>query len=134
MTDARPFTILITGANQGLGLECVRILAQRPNLHIYVGARSEEKASGAIESLRPATHASTKLEAIVIEMTSDDSIEAAAKRVPILDVLVNNAGVVGEYWFVSSSKRQEEVAIVFLILFRASTCSSGGVNRVCSGK
>ncbi|MFD7898748.1 SDR family oxidoreductase [Streptomyces sp. NPDC059743] len=83
-------TALITGANKGLGRETARRLITAGHT-VYIGARDERRCEEAATSLggRP----------VLIDVTDDDSVWAAAERireeVGHLDVLVNNAGVLG---------------------------------------
>jgi NAD(P)-dependent dehydrogenase (short-subunit alcohol dehydrogenase family) len=83
-------TTLITGANKGLGFETARRLIAAGHT-LYLGARDEQRGKEAASELgaRP----------ILIDVTSDDSVHAAAKviseQVGHLDVLVNNAGIAG---------------------------------------
>jgi len=91
-------SILITGANAGLGLEIVKCLcASSQQYTIIMAARSIDKASIAIaevEKLHLTTQ--TKLVPLALDVESDESISAAASYVQqnhgMLDVLVNNAG------------------------------------------
>ncbi|KAK4544593.1 hypothetical protein LTR36_004165 [Oleoguttula mirabilis] len=94
--------VLITGANQGLGYYAAQQLAATGKYHTLVGSRDIGKAERAIESL--ANDASVKvnadsLEPIQIDVTSDESIKAAAQTVEKkhgkLDILMNNAGIAG---------------------------------------
>ncbi|KAL0940135.1 short chain dehydrogenase [Colletotrichum truncatum] len=90
--------LLITGANTGIGYETVRFLLESPkSYHILFGSRSASKGEEAIARLKkefPST--SSSLELLEIDVTSDDAISNAFKRVNekhgLLDVLVNNAG------------------------------------------
>jgi NAD(P)-dependent dehydrogenase (short-subunit alcohol dehydrogenase family) len=81
---------LITGANKGLGYETARRLIAAGHT-VYAGARDEQRGKEAAARLgaRP----------LLIDVTSDDSVEAAAAQirdeVGHLDVLVNNAGIPG---------------------------------------
>src|SRR5688500_11756879 len=80
-------TILITGANKGLGYETARQLAAAGHT-VYVGARDTERGRAAAEALGARF--------VQIDVTDDASVAAAAKTVEAdggLDVLVNNAGV-----------------------------------------
>lgn len=83
-------TTLITGANKGLGLETARRLVEVGHT-VYLGARDAQRgvaAAGRIGA-RP----------LLIDVTCDASVLAAAElvrdQVGHLDVLVNNAGVIG---------------------------------------
>jgi NAD(P)-dependent dehydrogenase (short-subunit alcohol dehydrogenase family) len=82
-------TTLITGANKGLGFETARQLIAAGHT-VYLGSRDAERGRQAADQLG----ASARL--IVIDVTDDASVEAAAKSVAAdggLDVLVNNAGI-----------------------------------------
>ncbi|GHG83295.1 SDR family oxidoreductase [Streptomyces griseocarneus] len=87
-------TTLITGANRGLGLETARRLVAAGHT-VYLGARDERRGREAAERLGDAARP------LRIDVTSDDSVKAAADRVAEeagrLDVLVNNAGIAGPY-------------------------------------
>lgn len=89
-----PVSILITGANQGIGFHTAEILvAHQDSMTLYVGARSMEKAKGAVEKLQEKTRQGVKLVPLVVDVNSDKSIEDAAKSFDHLDILVNNAGI-----------------------------------------
>lgn len=79
-------TTLITGANKGLGRKAAeRLLAEGHD--VWVGARDPERGQRAAEELGARF--------VQLDVTDDASVEAAAKTVGTLDVLVNNAGVSG---------------------------------------
>jgi NAD(P)-dependent dehydrogenase (short-subunit alcohol dehydrogenase family) len=84
-------TILITGANKGLGREAARRLIGEGH-DVWAAARDPERGRVAAEELgaRP----------LVLDVTDDASVDAALKTVAAatagsLDVLVNNAGISG---------------------------------------
>ncbi|MFD5830499.1 SDR family NAD(P)-dependent oxidoreductase [Lentzea sp. NPDC060358] len=82
-------TTLITGANKGLGFETARRLLAAGHT-VYLGSRDAERGRLAAERL------GARL--VVLDVTDDESVAAAAKAVEAdggLDVLVNNAGVEG---------------------------------------
>ncbi len=87
---------LVTGANKGIGLEVAKQLAQQ-GYFVYLGSRNLESGQAAVEQLR-ATGLAT-LEAVQLDVTSPESIQAAratiGEKTPVLDVLVNNAGISG---------------------------------------
>ena len=78
-------TALVTGANKGIGLEVVKILAQS-GFHVYLGTRDLNNASNL--NL-------TNVEPIQLDVTDPASVERARKSITRLDVLVNNAGISG---------------------------------------
>ena len=78
-------TTLITGANKSLGLETTRRLIEAGHT-VYAGMRDtangdEARALGAI--------------LVQLDVTDQDSVDAAFDSLPELDVLVNNAGILG---------------------------------------
>ncbi|MGK5530460.1 SDR family NAD(P)-dependent oxidoreductase [Streptomyces sp. URMC 129] len=83
-------TTLITGATRGLGLETARRLIREGHT-VYLGARDTRRGADAARSV--GAHC------LLLDVTDDDSVREAAahvrERAGRLDVLVNNAGVVG---------------------------------------
>jgi NAD(P)-dependent dehydrogenase (short-subunit alcohol dehydrogenase family) len=80
---------LITGANKGLGREAARRLLADGH-DVWLAARDPAKGRAAAEEL------GTRF--VELDVTDDASVAAAAERVAAeggLDVLVNNAGIVG---------------------------------------
>jgi NAD(P)-dependent dehydrogenase (short-subunit alcohol dehydrogenase family) len=90
--------VLITGANKSIGFETARQLLQQ-GYYVYIGSRSLKNGLEAVEKLK--AEGFDKLEAIAIDVTDEKSIEAArveiGKKTEVLDVLVNNAGIVGDF-------------------------------------
>ena len=88
-------TVLVTGANSGIGYQAALELA-RHGAHVLLGCRSESKGAAALERLkREAPGAQAEL--ALLDMASLESIRSFASafnaRGTALDVLVNNAGV-----------------------------------------
>ncbi len=89
-------TALVTGANSGLGFHVARVLAEK-HAHVLMGCRSEERAQDAIKRIR-ADCPGAKLDFVALDQASLASVRAAAERVkqePRLDLLINNAGIMG---------------------------------------
>ncbi|WP_423920746.1 SDR family NAD(P)-dependent oxidoreductase [Frigoribacterium sp. 2-23] len=78
-------TTLITGANKSLGLETARRLLEAGHT-VYAGMR-DLAAGDAVRAL--GAHA------VQLDVTDQASVDAAVASLPELDVLVNNAGVLG---------------------------------------
>ncbi|KAJ0164632.1 putative oxidoreductase [Colletotrichum tanaceti] len=92
--------VLVTGGNAGLGLETVRQIAKHNPAHIYLAARSREKAEAAIGALKTEDNgacASAPITYLPLDLASLESVKAAAKQFLAsssrLDLLVNNAGI-----------------------------------------
>jgi NAD(P)-dependent dehydrogenase (short-subunit alcohol dehydrogenase family) len=81
-------TILITGANRSLGHEAARRLIAAGH-DVWVGARDEARGRKAAEELGARF--------VQLAVTDDASVAAAVETVGELDVLVNNAGIPGEF-------------------------------------
>lgn len=87
---------LITGANRSIGFEAARQLLKK-GYHVYLGSRTLQNGQEAAERLR--SEGLTEVEAIRVDVSSDESVKAArtelGKRTDVLDVLINNAGISG---------------------------------------
>jgi NAD(P)-dependent dehydrogenase (short-subunit alcohol dehydrogenase family) len=79
-------TALVTGASGGIGKEIAHQLAAA-GLTVYVGSRTIERGQRAVHDI------GGNARLLVVDVTDAASIAAAAARVEVLDVLVNNAGV-----------------------------------------
>jgi NAD(P)-dependent dehydrogenase (short-subunit alcohol dehydrogenase family) len=74
-------TVLITGANRGIGRALVDEALKRGAKKVYAGTRN------ALEN------ADKRVTALTLDVTSASQIQLAAQEVESLDVLINNAGV-----------------------------------------
>jgi carbonyl reductase 1 len=87
-------TVLITGANRGIGQQLARTLAKE-GWDVLVGARDAEKGKSAAARLRKDTGG--RLKGVELDVTSDASVATAAQKLRDgtikLDALVNNAGI-----------------------------------------
>ena len=90
-------TVLITGANRGLGAETAARLAVR-GWTVWLGAR-DVAAGEAVAKEILGTQPDADLRVVQLDVTSDESVAAAYDVVTAsgtgLDVLVNNAGISG---------------------------------------
>lgn len=89
-------TVVVTGANTGIGYETARELALR-GARVVLGCRSEERARHAVERLASETR-STNVAWLPLDTSSPDSVRAFVERLlPLaqgrVHALVNNAAV-----------------------------------------
>src|SRR5215510_5625267 len=88
---------VVTGANGGLGLVTARDLAAK-GAHVVMAVRNQVKAGAAREEIRAAVP-DASLELVALDLSSQASVKEAASTIlaehPGVDLLVNNAGVMG---------------------------------------
>ncbi len=74
-------TVLITGANRGIGKALVDEALRRGAKKVYAGTRG------------PMQHPDKRVTSLTLDVTSASQIQRAVDEVDTLDVLINNAGV-----------------------------------------
>jgi NAD(P)-dependent dehydrogenase (short-subunit alcohol dehydrogenase family) len=89
-------TVLVTGANRGIGLAFTRELLARGARKVYAGARD------------PASVTQPGVEAIRLDVTKPEEVAAAAARAGDVTLVINNAGVAQVGGFLAADS--EEVA------------------------
>lgn len=84
--DVQGCVAIVTGANRGIGEAFVRVLVQEGAARVYAGARDPASARH-LEEEFPG-----KVQAVRLDVSRPDQIEAAAAACPDVSVVVNNAG------------------------------------------
>jgi NAD(P)-dependent dehydrogenase (short-subunit alcohol dehydrogenase family) len=74
-------TVLITGANRGIGRALVEEALRRGAKKVYAGTR------GALQ------HPDKRVTPLILDVTNAEQIREAADEVESLDILINNAGI-----------------------------------------
>ena len=89
-------TVLITGANAGIGKEVARQLALRPEIaRIYLACRNAERAKAAKAELEAATDRNI-FDIVLLDVADLASVRAGLADIDgSVDALVMNAGVIG---------------------------------------
>ena len=84
-------TIVITGANRGIGLALAKLYVAADN-RVIAGCRNPDAAEE-LKSLAP----SDRLTLLPLDVSSESSVSAFTAEIPDekIDVLINNAGVMG---------------------------------------
>lgn len=89
-------TVIITGANAGLGFETAKRIAANPNYHLILACRNLTKAQAAKEAITKET-GNDSIETQLLDTSSLSSVRAFAQRIvasgQTIDVLINNAGI-----------------------------------------
>ena len=109
----RTKTIVITGANSGLGYWTTMALAEK-GARIFMLCRSMEKGEKARKEIISYTK-NSKIELILVELSSRKSIEIAAQKilskVTQIDVLINNAGLVSSERILTEENIEQTFAV-----------------------
>lgn len=89
-------TVLITGANKGIGFETAKQLTQQ-GYFVYLGSRNKQRGHDAVDKLK--NLGISNVACIEIDVTKPDTIKQAKQElentIDALDILINNAGIAG---------------------------------------
>ncbi|TVY64057.1 Short chain dehydrogenase atnD [Fusarium oxysporum f. sp. cubense] len=96
-------TVIITGANTGLGFEAARHIIKLGAARLIIAVRSTEKGEAAKSVLAESTGCDPAiLEVWPVDLASYASVKAFAARaiteLPRIDALIENAGIASEKW------------------------------------
>jgi NAD(P)-dependent dehydrogenase (short-subunit alcohol dehydrogenase family) len=95
MPDQAGRTVMVTGANSGLGFETSLALA-RKGAHVIMTARDHNKGAAAVDRLIDECP-DAKVELRLLDLADLDSVRACAAQIQsdgvAVDVLINNAGI-----------------------------------------
>ncbi|KAK3116346.1 hypothetical protein LTR53_003372 [Teratosphaeriaceae sp. CCFEE 6253] len=104
-------TVMITGSNTCLGLECAKEMLGLHLSHLIMAVRTVAKGEKAAEPLRR-QYPGAKIDVWALDMGNYDSIRSFARRCeessPRLDIAILNAGVWPLAWTVNSNTGHEE--------------------------
>jgi NAD(P)-dependent dehydrogenase (short-subunit alcohol dehydrogenase family) len=74
-------TVLVTGANRGIGQALVTEALNRDAKRVYGGTR------------QPLAHPDGRVTPLTLDVTDQEQVQRAAEQVESLDILINNAGI-----------------------------------------
>ncbi|AWK06038.1 short-chain dehydrogenase [Flavobacterium crocinum] len=107
-------SVLITGANRSIGLEIAKQLSEK-GLFVYLGSRNLQKGEEVVSELTQ--NGFKNIKAIQIDVTNQESVLEAKniveKEQGKLDILINNAGILGNMPQDSSTTSVENIQNVF---------------------
>lgn len=107
-------TALVTGANKGIGFEAAKQLAELGCV-VFLGCRNLDLGQEAVYKLHEL--GLTNTEAILLDLTDKDSITNASKIIETkctkLDILINNAGILGKIPQPASTVPVDEIRKIF---------------------
>jgi NAD(P)-dependent dehydrogenase (short-subunit alcohol dehydrogenase family) len=90
-------TVLVTGANRGIGAELVRAFLKHGAGKVYAGVRDP----ASLPDFKDA-----RVSVVQLDITKPDEVSAAAQRVGMIDVLVNNAGTMSSSNILTASSAE----------------------------
>lgn len=107
-------SVLITGSNQGLGFQAARHLSKRKDVHLIISGRDASRLQEALDSITKEEGCQASVDSVLIDVSDDDSINAAVKEVEgklngkALDVLVVSYGTSCDKPFYSHQHQTEQ--------------------------
>ncbi|KAL3123464.1 hypothetical protein niasHT_004636 [Heterodera trifolii] len=94
MTDKEK--VLITGANQGIGLHTALLMAKNGNFEITLACRDEKRARGAMQQLKK-ENSNVQVQWMEVDLAQLDSVRDMVKLIQerkiFFDIVILNAGV-----------------------------------------
>ncbi|KJA23640.1 hypothetical protein HYPSUDRAFT_201349 [Hypholoma sublateritium FD-334 SS-4] len=110
--DLQGKTVIVTGANNGIGFETAKHFARMNPAKLILACRSQERGEAAVKKIWEETGCSN-VELWLLDLASFESVKAFAERFERegtrLDLLVENAAILPEEKFVPTSDGWEPV-------------------------
>jgi NAD(P)-dependent dehydrogenase (short-subunit alcohol dehydrogenase family) len=97
-------TIVITGANVGLGLNAARHLLELNASYVILGVRDMTKGEIAKKYLEQFAKETSRIDVFELDMEDYQSVQSFAKRtsaVPRVDVVILNAGKIAQEFYIA---------------------------------
>lgn len=113
MPDQTDKTVIVTGGNSGIGFETAKIFASK-GAHVIIACRSLSRGMKARDKIA-VSHPVGNISVLQLDLADPDSIRAFATRFQQthsqLDVLINNAGIMGESYKETSLGIESHLAV-----------------------
>lgn len=90
-------TALVTGSTSGIGY-AIALGLVKEGVKVYLNGRTEDKIRKAIEAIK-AQVSEAEVEGIAADFSKVEEVNRLLKKLPEVDILVNNVGVYGEQPF-----------------------------------
>ncbi|KAJ9479600.1 Short-chain dehydrogenase [Pseudozyma hubeiensis] len=101
-STSTPRSVVVTGANKGIGYEAVKQLSPKlPNATIYLTARTQANGDAAVQKMKQevSSHDFSNVRVLLLEIVDPESVKRAVASVKeqsgTLDVLLHNSGISG---------------------------------------
>lgn len=106
--------VLITGANKGLGFELAKYLLQQ-GYFVYLGCRNAAAGQKSLDALQAEglVHAALLEIGVSDQASVTNAAEAYGRKENVLDILINNAGILGRRQDPSQPLNVADVRYVF---------------------
>ncbi len=105
-------TIIVTGANSGLGLASAKALA-RKGAHVVMACRSQQRGEEALQEVKQIPNASAEL--MLLDLGSLQSVKSFAEgflsRYDQLHVLLNNAGIMATPYGTTQDGFEKQIGV-----------------------
>lgn len=99
-STSTPRSVVVTGANKGIGYEAVKQLSQKlPDATIYLTARTQANGDAAVQKMKQevSSHDFSNVRVLLLEIVDSESVKQAVASVKeqsgTLDVLLHNSGI-----------------------------------------
>src|SRR5262249_22257138 len=101
-------TVLITGANRGIGRALVDEALRRGAKRVYAGTR------------QTLAHSDERVTPLTLDVTNEQQIKSAVEKVESLDILINNAGIALYDDLSNSDAIEQHLAVNLLGMFKVT--------------
>ena len=134
MAANKPGPVLVTGANSGIGLASVLLLAQR-GWDVHGTVRSASKAE-ALRAAAKEAKVAARVHPLVLDVSDHAAVVAAWPQLPEFYAVVNNAGYseTGAIEEVSAERAQAQLAVNLIAPAVIASCALPGMRKRGAGR